>query len=199
MKKLVLASANRHKVQEIKEILHQANVDVLSLWDFNLQDMEIEENGKTFEENAVIKAKAVYDMVKIPVIADDSGICVDALHGEPGIYSARYAGVHGEDEKNIDKLLEEMREFPKKEDRKAKFVCVIALVGLEGEPLIFRGEVEGILLEERCGKGGFGYDPIFYYEPFGQSFGEISSELKNSVSHRTRALAKLTNYFEKNN
>lgn len=195
MEKMVLASSNLHKLEEMRKILQGFEIELLSLWDFDMQNIEIIENGKTFEENAIIKAKFLYDKLGITAIADDSGICVDALNGAPGIYSARYCGEHGDDEKNIDKLLQNMEIYPDKKDRNARFVCAIALVGIEEKPLIFRGEVCGTLLKSRRGKGGFGYDPIFYYEPFQKSFGEAESELKNSVSHRYKALEALKQYL----
>lgn len=198
MRKIVLASSNLHKLEEIKKMLEGSEIELLSLRDFNLQDVEIVEDGSTFAENAIIKAQFLYDELGIPTIADDSGICVDALNGEPGIYSARYCGVHGEDEKNIDKLLQNMEPYPDEKDRNARFVCAIALVGLGEEPLVFQGEVHGTLLKSRRGKGGFGYDPIFYYEPFQKSFGEVDPALKNSVSHRYKALELLKDYLHKN-
>lgn len=206
MKKIVIATANLHKVDEIKAILKDLEFEVLSLWDFGMQDIEIEENGSSFEENALIKAKFVADKVGIPAISDDSGICVDILGGAPGIFSARYAGQHGDDEKNIDKLLHEMEKYPDHKDRKGRFVSAIAFVAPTGQTLfegdeeqkVFLGEVEGIILKERTGKGGFGYDPIFYYEPFQKSFGEVSAELKNTVSHRSNALKRFLEYLTKN-
>lgn len=206
MKKIVIATANLHKVEEIKAILKDLKIEVLSLWDFGLQDVEIEENGNSFEANALIKAKFVADQVGLPAISDDSGICVDILGGAPGIYSARYAGQHGDDEKNIDKLLHELEPYPEKKDRTGRFVSAIAFVaptgqtlfGTEEEQKVFLGEVEGIILKERTGTGGFGYDPIFYYEPFQKSFGEVSPELKNTVSHRSNALRLFREYLTKN-
>lgn len=206
MKKIVIATANLHKVEEIKAILEDLDIKVLSLRDFGLQDIEIEENGDSFEANALIKAKFVADKVGIPAISDDSGICVDILGGAPGIYSARYAGEHGDDEKNIDKLLHELEIYPEQKDRTGRFVSAVAFVAPTGQTLfaaedeqkVFLGEVEGIILKERRGEGGFGYDPIFYYEPFQKSFGEVSPELKNTVSHRSNALKLFREYLTKN-
>lgn len=195
MKKIILASNNMHKVKEIKELLKDLNVKVSSLKEENI-DIDIVEDGITFEENAKKKAKGIAKYLKgkgveeFIVMADDSGIEVDYLNGQPGIYSARYAGEHGNDEKNNLKLLHELKGVPK-EKRGAQFVCQIVLVDSKENVLSVRGEVRGIILDELKGKGGFGYDPIFYYEPMKKSFDEMTSEEKNLVSHRGRALEKL--------
>ena len=153
-----------------------------------------EETGKTFEENAILKANYYSLHTTGLVISEDSGLSVDALDGAPGIYSARYAGVGATDEDNNRRLLEQMAA---QENRRARYVCVIALAR-EGRSLAtFRGEVEGELLKSPCGDGGFGYDPIFYYSPFNRTFAEVSRESKQTVSHRGRAIAALMDYLRR--
>ena len=178
MKKIVLASNNSKKIKEIKDILNGLEYEVYSLNDMDI-NIDVEEDGITFEENSKKKATEIYSYLKkrgednFLVLADDSGLEVDSLNGAPGVYSARYAGEHGNDYKNNIKLLEEMKGF-KGDDRKARFVCVISLVDENGET-----------------EGGFGYDPLFFYEGFNKTFGEASSEEKNAISHRGNALKKL--------
>ena len=155
----------------------------------------IEETGKTFEANALIKARAVMHATGKTAIADDSGLSVDALSGAPGIYSARYAGEEANDEKNIEKLLFEMRAVPEKE-RGAAFVSVIADVTPEGAEQVFRGECRGTITLSPHGTNGFGYDPVFFLPQYGKTFGELSPDIKNEISHRSRALAKFRAYLE---
>jgi XTP/dITP diphosphohydrolase len=185
--KIVLASHNKKKIAELRTLLsaYIPDVEILSLADAGVEG-EIVEDGDTFEANALIKARAAAASGYIGV-GDDSGLCVEALGGAPGVYSARYAGEQGDDEANLDLVLEHMKG---KSDRRAAFVCCIACAFPDGsEPIIAQGRVDGELLEARAGEGGFGYDPIFYYPPFGATFGETSAEQKNTVSHRARALA----------
>ena len=197
MKKIILASNNAHKIEEIKKILEGLPFEIKSLKDENI-NIDIEEDGNTFEENAKKKASEIANFLKnrgekeFIVMADDSGLEVDYLNGEPGIYSARYAGEHGNDKKNNEKLLKELKGVPK-EKRGAQFVCQIVLVNENDKYLSIRGEVRGTILEELSGKEGFGYDPLFFYAPLNKTFGELSSEEKNSVSHRACALKELKN------
>lgn len=197
MKKIILASNNAHKIEEIKKILEGLPFEIKSLKDENI-NIDIEEDGNTFEENAKKKASEIANFLKnrgekeFIVMADDSGLEVDYLNGEPGIYSARYAGEHGNDKKNNEKLLKELKGVPK-EKRGAQFVCQIVLVNENDKYLSIRGEVRGRILEELAGKEGFGYDPLFFYAPLNKTFGELSSEEKNSVSHRACALKELKN------
>lgn len=197
MKKIILASNNAHKIEEIKKILEGLPFEIKSLKDENI-NIDIEEDGNTFEENAKKKASEIANFLKnrgekeFIVMADDSGLEVDYLNGEPGIYSARYAGEHGNDKKNNEKLLKELKGVPK-EKRGAQFVCQIVLVNGNDKYLSIRGEVRGRILEELSGKEGFGYDPLFFYAPLNKTFGELSSEEKNSVSHRACALKELKN------
>ena len=185
--KIVLASHNKKKIAELRTLLsaYIPDVEILSLADAGVEG-EIVEDGDTFEANALIKARAAAASGYIGV-GDDSGLCVEALGGAPGVYSARYAGEQGDDEANLDLVLEHMKG---KTDRRAAFVCCIACAFPDGsDPILAHGRVDGELLEARAGEGGFGYDPIFYYPPFGATFGETSAEQKNTVSHRARALA----------
>lgn len=194
-KKAVLASGNKHKLQEIQEMLKDFNYEILSLGDVNLEDLEIEENGSSFEENALIKAKAVQDLIGGVVLADDSGLEVDALGGLPGVHSARYAGEHGNDGANNEKLLKALSGVAP-EDKTARFVSAIAMVFEEDEPIVVRGCVEGLMIDEYRGTNGFGYDPLFYYPPLDKTLAEIEMAQKNQVSHRSEALKKLRKELE---
>ncbi len=187
--KVVLASRNKHKIGEIKEIYKNITgkeLDILSLDDIGYYG-EIEENGESFEENSRIKASVPAGLGYIG-LADDSGLSVDALGGAPGIYSARYSGEDCNYAKNNEKLLSELDGV---EDRSAKFVCVFCAVGPDGRTLTLRGECHGTIAKELCGSGGFGYDPLFICEKNGKTFGELSSEEKNKISHRAVALDRL--------
>lgn len=187
--KIVLASRNKHKISELQALLrgYVEGIEILSLDDVGIYG-EIDENGKDFYENAVIKAKAAASSGYIG-IGDDSGLSVRALGGQPGIYSARYAGEHGNDAANNALLLKNLEG---EEDRYAEFICAVALVRPEGgEPLVVEGRTGGIIIDEARGEGGFGYDPYFYYEPFGKTFSEMSADEKNSISHRGKAIEAL--------
>jgi XTP/dITP diphosphohydrolase len=184
MKKIVIASNNKGKIREFRQIL--SSYEVLSLADCNL-NVDVEETGVTFEENALIKAKAIYEIIGVPVISDDSGLVVDALGGAPGVYSARYAGEEHNDEANNALLLKNLENTT---NRNAKFVS--AVVYYDGErTLVGKGEVNGTILHEKCGNGGFGYDPLFFSTELNKCFGQASAEEKNSVSHRYRAICDL--------
>lgn len=185
MIKLVLASRNKKKIEELRKLLSSEldkEVSVLSLDDIGYYN-DIEEHGTTFEENAITKASVPAKLGFIG-IADDSGLCVDALKGAPGVYSARYSG--GDDEDNNDLLL---KELDGKDNRNAKYVCTMACVFPDhSKDFVVRGECYGKILTERHGDGGFGYDPLFYYEPFGKTFAEVELSKKNEVSHRAIAI-----------
>ena len=187
--KLILASKNRHKAQEMQAILGD-RITLVTQDEAGFADLDVVEDGTTFEENAIKKAVAVMEPSGLPCIADDSGLCVDALDGAPGLYTARYAGENATDEENIQKLLGAL-EGVEKEKRTARFVCVIAVAYPDREPVTFRGECEGFILTEKHGENGFGYDPVFYVEKYGKAMAELPAEVKNSISHRSRALAKL--------
>ena len=195
MRKIIIASNNSHKILEIKEILKELPVEVKSLRDEEI-GIEIEEDGKTFKENANKKARGIATFLKergdeeYIVLADDSGLQVDYLNGEPGIYSARYAGEHGNDKKNNAKLLKKLDNVPD-EKRGASFVCEIALVDSKGNYYSIRGDVRGLITKEMEREESFGYDPIFYYPPLKKNFSQLSMEEKNEVSHRGKALMQL--------
>lgn len=183
---IVLSSHNKKKITELQALMSEAgfkDVRVLSLSDIGYHD-EIVEDGDSFEANAMIKAKAPHKDGLITV-ADDSGLCVDTLDGAPGIYSARYSGENATDEKNNEKLLLELSD---KENRAAKFVSVIACVLPDGRSFTVRGECNGVILRSPRGENGFGYDPLFYVPVFDKTFAELSSEEKNSISHRGVAM-----------
>lgn len=187
--KVVLASQNKHKIAELQALLakHIPDIEVISLAEAGFTG-EIVEDGETFEDNAYIKACAAASTGHIG-LGDDSGLCVRALGGAPGIYSARYAGEHGDDGANNRLLLKNLEGV---EDRHAEFVCVIACAFPEkDEGLFCRGATEGRIIDEYKGEGGFGYDPLFYYEPFGKTFAEMTPEEKNSISHRGKAIELL--------
>ena len=194
--KIVLASRNKKKIAELQTLLGEyiEGIEILSLDDVGIYG-EIEENGSSFSENALIKARTAATSGYIGV-GDDSGLEVTALGGAPGLYSARYAGEHGDDEAN-NKLL--LKNLANKLDRSAAFVCVIACVFPEDvdNGYFFRGETEGVIIDEYRGKGGFGYDPLFLYEPFGKTFAELTPEEKNSVSHRGKAIELFAKNFNK--
>lgn len=188
MKELILASNNAHKVEEIKSILE--DYSILTLKDINYTE-EIVEDGTTFEENALIKARTICKYTGKTAISDDSGLSVELLDGRPGVYSARYSKEQT-DEKNIEKVLLELNE----QKSKAKFVSVIALVKPNGTELTFRGECHGEIIFEKRGTNGFGYDPIFYVPSLDKTFAELSAEQKNSISHRKQSLEKFSQYLK---
>ena len=195
MKRLVIASNNEGKIKEIKRVLANFPVEVLSLKDMGL-DIDVEEDGLTFEDNAKKKSVEIYkELIKrnesnFIVMSDDSGLEVDYLKGEPGVFSARYAGEHGNDKKNNEKLLLNLSGVSD-DNRKARFVCQLALINDKNEYRTVRGTVDGYILEEEKGNGGFGYDPLFFYKPLNKSFGELTMEEKNEISHRGVALQKV--------
>lgn len=186
MKKIVLASNNKGKISELKKLFPE-DFEIITMSEAGFFG-DIEENGSTFLENALIKAKAVSTALNLDAISDDSGLMVDALGGKPGIYSARYAGEHGNDEKNKALLLKNMENVS---DRKAKFHCSVVLYRTDGSYVFGEGETFGEILHAPVGDGGFGYDPLFFSYDLQKSFGVASSEEKNSVSHRNRAIGDL--------
>ncbi len=185
--KVVLASKNKHKLAEISKITEKFGMELILQSELGV-DLDVEENGSTFEENSYIKAEAVMKATGLPALADDSGIAVDALNGEPGIYSARYGFDESLDDWGRLLLLLKNTETVPDGQRQAKFVCVITMVTPDGKCIQARGEIHGELLREARGENGFGYDPIFYYPPAGMTTAEMSSEAKNQVSHRANAL-----------
>ena len=185
--KVVLASKNKHKLVEISKITEQFDIELVLQSELGV-DIDVEETGSTFEENSFLKAEAVMKATGLPALADDSGIAVDALNGEPGIYSARYGFDDTLDDWGRLQLLLKNTEHVPDGQRQAQFVCVITMVTPEGQTIQARGEIHGELLREPRGENGFGYDPIFYYPPAGMSTAEMAPEDKNEVSHRGNAL-----------
>lgn len=189
MKEIIIATKNAGKVKEFEEFFAPYEITVKSLLDFeNLPD--VEETGTTFEENAALKAEQITAHVQAPVLADDSGLMIDALDGRPGIYSARYAGEEKNDQANIDKVLDELQDVPE-EKRTARFICVLAIAE-PGKETIFRtGYCEGKIASEPKGTNGFGYDPIFIPDGYDETLGQLAPEVKNQISHRKNALDQL--------
>ena len=190
---IVLASHNRNKAQEIQMLLgNQFHVILQQAFDIP----PIEETGSTFEENALLKAKTVYDIIGLPVIGDDSGLEVVALNNQPGVYSSRFAGDNASDDDNIDKLLRKMHNIPT-EKRTARFRCVVAFLGTssDDQPVFFEGEWAGYIAKERRGKNGFGYDPVFVDLQSNLTAAELESDQKNKISHRGKAVQSLKSYL----
>ncbi|MEE0867228.1 MAG: XTP/dITP diphosphatase [Clostridia bacterium] len=181
--KIIAATKNKNKLREFGEILK--GFEIISQEEAGL-DIEVEETGSTFEENSMLKARAIYEASRLPAIADDSGLVVDALGGEPGVYSARYGGEGLDDKGRVELLLKNMKEVPK-EERTARFVCAITLV--DGARVITaRGECEGVITYEPSGENGFGYDPVFFVQEYNKTLAEATPEEKNAISHRGKAL-----------
>jgi XTP/dITP diphosphohydrolase len=185
--KVVLASKNKHKLEEISQITKLFDMELILQSELGV-DIDVEETGTTFEENSLLKARAVMEATGLPALADDSGIAVDALNGEPGIYSARYGFDESLDDWGRLLLLLKNTEHVPDGQRQAKFVCVISYVTPEGQVIQARGEIHGELTRQARGEGGFGYDPIFYYPPMRKTTAEMTQEEKNQVSHRANAL-----------
>lgn len=187
--KIVLATYNAGKIREFQKAFSEIGWDAVPVAE--IADVpEPEETGTTFEENALLKARYYAKAVNYPVLSDDSGIIADALGDRPGIYSARYAGVHGNDEANNRKLVEDLKPY-KGEDRKGRYLCVVALAWPDGKEMTAEGTCEGIIRDFYQGKGGFGYDPLFYLPSYGKTMAELPMEEKNKISHRGRALRAL--------
>ena len=181
--KIIAATKNKNKLREFGDILN--GFEIISQEDAGV-DIDVEETGTTFEENSMLKAKAIFDATGITAIADDSGLCVDVLGGEPGVYSARYGGEGYDDSGRVQLLLKNMQNVPD-DKRTARFVCAITLVGADGV-ITARGECEGKIDYEPKGENGFGYDPVFFVEKYGKTMAEVSPEEKNAISHRGKAL-----------
>lgn len=197
--KAILASQNRNKIKEINAILEKFDMEAVPRDDTNLPKDDIEENGTTFEDNSLAKAQGIKDMIvsggyeeymDCPIIADDTGLMVDALDGAPGVYSARYAGEGRSATDNNDKLLSELKDIPF-EERTACFATVITMIFPDGKKIVARGECPGYIAEDYKGSGGFGYDSLFIPEGYDETFAELGADVKNSISHRRRALEKL--------
>ena len=190
---IILASNNKNKLKEIKAKLNPFGIEVISQKEAGY-DIEVEETGTTFVENATLKAEAIFKMSRKPVIADDSGLEVDALNGEPGVYSARYAGENATDEDKIKKVLRLMKDVADDAKRTARFKCAICYIDINGVKHIFEQACEGIIAKEPQGNNGFGYDPIFMVGK--KSFAELTSEEKNEISHRGKAVKELVDFLK---
>lgn len=189
LNKLLVATGNQGKLKEIREIL--SDIEVLGLSDVGIE-CDVEETGTTFAENAYIKAFEISKRTGLPVLADDSGLEVEALGGRPGVYSARFAGEHATDDENVNKLLAELKDVPK-DKRGARFACAMCLIFPDGRKIeTFGTSCPGIIVDRKRGENGFGYDPVFFAPEYGKSFSEMTMEEKNKVSHRKAALAALS-------
>lgn len=194
---MIFATGNMGKMKEIKAILGDIGEEILSMKEAGI-DMDIVEDGSTFEENAIIKAKAVMERTGKLALADDSGLEIDALNKEPGIYSARYMGEDTPYEIKNSNLIERMKGV-KGKDRSARFVCVIAAAFPDGEIITTRGTIEGVIAEEPAGENGFGYDPIVYVPEYGMTTGQMDPDAKNAISHRGKALTAMKKILEERN
>lgn len=195
MKKLIIATGNKGKAKEFEALFSPLGYQVLTLHDLE-GATDVEETGTTFEENAILKAEALCEQFNTMVIADDSGLMIDALDGRPGVYSARYAGEQKNDDDNIDKVLEELKDVPE-EKRTARFYCALAVAVPGEETITVSGTVEGRIANGRQGENGFGYDPVFYVPNLGKMMAELKPEEKNAISHRANALKKLKELLPK--
>ena len=188
--KIVAATGNKHKIEEIESITKKFGMNVITKAEAGVGDLEVEETGTTFEENSLIKAEAIMKATGMPAIADDSGLEADALNGAPGVYSARFSGEGATDESNNEKLLKLMENIPD-DERSARFVSVVTLCFPDGTVVAARGECPGTLRRSPRGDGGFGYDPLFVPVGYDKTYAEISAEEKNIISHRAKALGIL--------
>jgi len=195
MKKMVLASQNKHKLKEIEKITKDFGISLMTMAEAGLGDLDVVEDKDTFEGNSEKKAREVMQASGLPAIADDSGLMVDALGGDPGVYSARFSGPGATYESNNKKLLELLKDVPQ-DKRTARFVSVITAVYTDGRKIVARGEIEGTIAFEEKGQGGFGYDPLFYVPQKGKTFAELSEDEKNAISHRANALVLLRELLE---
>lgn len=195
MKRIIIASQNKHKIEEIEAITKKFGMTIVSRNDAGIPDVEVVEDGETFEENSYKKAHEIMKLSGEMTIADDSGLMVDALDGAPGVYSARFSGEGATDKSNNEKLLALLADTPY-EKRTAKFVSVITMIYPDGDKIVARGECPGYIITEERGCGGFGYDPLFVPDGYDMTFAELGSEEKNKVSHRARALAELERQLE---
>jgi XTP/dITP diphosphohydrolase len=194
MKQIIIATNNKGKAAEFKNFFSKYGIESKALPDLSEALPDVEETGKTFEENAALKAEQIAAILNAPVLADDSGLMIDALAGSPGIYSARYAGTHNDDQANINKVMAELKEVPP-EARTARFICVLA-VAMPGKETIFRtGYCEGEIAAQQAGENGFGYDPVFIPEGYKVTMAQLTPEEKNKISHRKHAMDKLADWI----
>jgi len=195
--RLLVGTFNRGKIEEVRQILADSRIEVLGPEAVGVAAEPPAETGATFCENALLKARFWCEAAGLPALADDSGLTVDALDGAPGIYSSRFAGPDATDRDNLRLLLDRLKSVPEPK-RTASFICCIALCRPASPPLTFNGRCQGLILSEPAGSGGFGYDPVFYYPPFGRTFAQAGREEKNRVSHRAQALAEFKNWLKNN-
>lgn len=195
MKRIIIASQNKHKIEEIEAITKKFGMTIVSRNDAGIPDVEIVEDGETFEENSYKKAHEIMKLSGEMTIADDSGLMVDALDGAPGVYSARFSGEGATDKSNNEKLLALLADTPY-EKRTAKFVSVITMIYPDGDKIVARGECPGHIITEERGCGGFGYDPLFVPDGYDMTFAELGAAEKNKISHRARALEELESQLE---
>lgn len=197
MNKLLIATNNPHKVSEFSSVLNsKKSMQLLTLKDFGIL-LDVTEDGSTLEENALLKSRAVYELMKIPAISDDTGLFVDALGGDPGIYSARYAGENASYDDNCNKLLKNLKDVPE-DKRTASFVSVICFYKMPDEYYLFKGICKGKIISEKKGSNGFGYDPLFVPDGMNKTFAELTDAEKNEISHRALALKQFAAFIEKN-
>lgn len=192
---MVIATKNKGKVKEFEALFERYGIKITSLLDINEPIPDIEETGTTFKENARLKAEGIAKVLNVPVVADDSGLAVDALEGRPGVYSARYAGEPTDDVKNYEKLLDELRDVPN-EKRTARFICVLALAIPGKETIFTEGTCEGTIAHEPKGTNGFGYDPVFIPEGYDCTMAQLEQSEKNRISHRYHALLQLEEWLK---
>lgn len=197
MEKVLIATNNNDKLEEFREIFTKHNIKVLSLADVDL-NIEIPETGTTFFENAFIKARTIYDLTKIPTLADDSGLVIRSLSNRPGVYSARYAGEDATSLDNMNRVLSEMKNVPENK-REAAFICELVFIDGDGSYMHSVGQCVGAITHAMFGENGFGYDPIFYYPPMHKTFGQMTRDEKLVVSHRSEALKRLVLKMEEKN
>lgn len=195
METFIIATKNQGKVKEFRELFAKYNIQTVGLEELDKDIPDVEETGATFEENAALKAETISSLLEIPVLADDSGLEIDALHKAPGVYSARYAGEDKNDQRNLEKVLEEMSD---KENRAARFVCVLALAIPGQETVLKRGTCEGSILYHSKGENGFGYDPVFQPQGYEVSMAQLTAEEKNAISHRADALRQMEEFIQSN-
>lgn len=195
MKRIIIATKNKGKIAEFQQLFAKKGVEIRSLLDYD-DVPDVEETGKTFAENAILKATTIANMFHEPVIADDSGLIVDALNGEPGVYSARYAGEEKNDQANIEKVLKKLQGVPF-EQRTARFYCTLAVAKPNGDVITVDGVCEGYITKSPIGENGFGYDPIFFVPEKQRTMAQLTKEEKNEISHRAKALQHLLHIWDK--
>lgn len=195
MKKILIATKNKGKVEDFKAIFDQDQIEVVSLLDLDASIDDIEETGETFSENAILKAEGIAEKLNMPVLADDSGLAIDYLAGRPGVYSARYAGINKDDQSNNEKVMRELEGVPMSE-RTATFICALAFAVPGEETVVKFGKCSGVIVEEPAGENGFGYDPLFMADGFDRTMAQLSADEKSRISHRGRAIEALVKWFD---